>query len=67
MPNVHLEHFLKSLTDYQVKIINVEFVKPYEKHMVWESEDQTKHFLELFKCAKKEKGVVLDGFYVYKK
>ena len=49
----------------EVKV--VEFVKPYDKEMEWDTIENAKHFGDLYKQSIAVDELVLDGFYAYEK
>jgi hypothetical protein len=62
-----LENFIRELTILNLSPVEIEFVKPYDKALQWESPTDTKRFLSLFREAKKSTNAIFDEFYAFKK
>ena len=60
---------LTKITDQLNKIsmepIEIEFLKPYEKNLEWETIEQTKHYLDLYKQSNKTNDIIFDIFHAY--
>jgi hypothetical protein len=62
-----LDMIIISLKKNKLQPIEIEYIKPYEKNIQWESKKQTKHYLELYKEAKRTDEVIFDDLYAYEK
>jgi hypothetical protein len=60
-----LDQILNSLKDEKLIPFHINFVQPYEKEMEWETEEQTKHFFELYNDARGTSDVIFDTLYAY--
>ncbi len=60
-----LSIILKEFKKGNLEIIQVEFIKPYEEDIEWETPEQTLHFLHLFNKAKDCDALIYDDFYAY--
>ena len=60
-----LEKVLKALKEEKLVPLDIEFVSPYDEEMEWETEEQTKQFLEMYEDAKNTEDVIFDDFYAY--
>lgn len=56
-----------SFDDEKLDPIEIEFIKPYDEELEWETSSQTKYYLELFNKAKSSESLIFDDFYAYEK
>jgi hypothetical protein len=61
-----LESLIEKLSQLKLEPIDIEFVKPYEKEIEWETPKQTKHYLNLYKETNSTNEIVFDDFHAYK-
>jgi hypothetical protein len=61
-----LDKIIDKLKIMRLKPIEIEFLKPYEKELEWETEEQTKHYLNLYKQTIKTNDISFDNFHAYK-
>ena len=62
-----LENFLLELRVLDLSPIEIEFVKPYDKALEWETPEDTKRHLSLFRQAKKSTNAVFGEFYAFER
>ena len=62
-----LENFLGELTVLNLIPVEIEFVKPYDKAQEWETPEDTKRHLSLYRQAKKSTNAVFGEFYAYER
>jgi hypothetical protein len=62
-----LSKIICELNNGKLDPIEIEFIKPYEDDLEWETSDQTKHYLDLFEKAKNSDNLVFDDFHAYEK
>ena len=62
-----LDMIKRSLKKNKLQPIEIEFIKPYEKNIEWESKELTKNYLNLYKEAKRSSEVIFDNLYAYEK
>lgn len=55
----------KELTIIKLEPIEIEFIKPYEKELEWETPEQTEHYLSLYEESDSKNKTVFDTFYAY--
>lgn len=48
-----------------MKILEVEFVKPYEEDTSWDSEENKQHYASLYQESLNSQDVIFDTFYEY--
>ena len=58
-----LTKVLKALDDEDLKPLDIEFIKPYHKETVWDSEERNERYKKLVEMAEKKK-YVFDQLYV---
>lgn len=57
---------LNKLAEIKLEPIEIEFVKPYEKEMEWETPELTKHYQKLYQQTKSTNEISFDNFHAYK-
>jgi len=62
-----LSKIIFELNNEKLNPIEIEFIKPYEEELEWETLDKTKHYMELYKKAESSEKLVFDDFYAYEK
>lgn len=62
-----LENFLGELRALNLNPVEIEFIKPYNKALEWETPADTKHFLSLFKAANKSTNAIFSEFIAFKR
>ncbi len=62
-----ISKFTDELSSLNLKAIDIEYIKPYEPKLNWQTKEKTHHYLELYRAAKKSKNVIFDTFYAYEK
>jgi len=62
-----LENFLGELRVLNLSPVEIEFVKPYDKALEWETPADTKLYLSLYREAKKSTNAIFDVFYAFER
>jgi len=62
-----LENLLNELKLQSLVPVEIEFMKPYDLEIEWETPEKTKHYQDLFDEAKKSTNVIFDKFYAFEK
>ncbi len=62
-----LESFLGELRELNLIPVEIEFVKPYDKALEWETPEDTKRYLSLFREAKKSANAIFGEFYAFER
>jgi hypothetical protein len=62
-----LEGFLVELRELNLSPVEIEFVKPYDKALEWETPADTKRYLSLFREAKKSTNAIFGEFYAFER
>ena len=62
-----LENFLRELRSLNLNPVEIEFIKPYDKALEWETIEDTKHYLNLFRQAQKSTNTVFSEFYAFER
>ncbi len=62
-----IERMIAELNKLDISPLEIEFVKPYEESLEWETPEDTSHFRSLYKDAKESADIVFDIFYAYEK
>ena len=62
-----LEKILDALKMLNLNPVDIEFIKPYDKTLGWETPENTKRYLSLFKEAGKSTTAIFDVFYAFEK
>lgn len=61
-----LNKITHKLNKIKLEPIEVEFLKPYEIEMAWDTSKQTNYYLNLYKEADDKDEIIFDKFYAYK-
>ena len=62
-----LEIFLRELSILNLNPVEIEFIKPFDKSLEWETPEDTKHHLSLFRQAKKSTNAIFGEFYAFER
>ena len=62
-----LKKFTEELNHQYIEIKEVEFISLYDIKTVWETEEQTRRFIQLYEEAETSNEVFFDTFYAYEK
>jgi hypothetical protein len=62
-----LKNILGELSVLKLSPVEIEFVKPYDKSLGWETPEDTKRYLSLFRLARKTTNVIFSEFYAFEK
>jgi hypothetical protein len=62
-----LEKILKDFKNEKIIPVDIEFIQPYNPKLVWENQDQTEYYQELYTSAKKSTKLIFDKFYAFEK
>ena len=60
-----LGDIILKLEKEKLKPIEIEFLKPYEEELEWETEGHTNHYLALYREVCRTKKIVFDDFQAY--
>ena len=60
-----LKKFTEELKNQNMIVKEVEFISPYDIDMEWETNKQTKKFIQLYRKAESLNQVLFDEFYAY--
>lgn len=60
-----LSKIIVELKEEKLDPVEIEFVKPYEADLEWETLEQTMYYLELFEKAKSSEYLIFDDFHAY--
>ncbi len=61
-----LSKIIHQLNEIKLEPIEIEFLKPYERELEWDTDEQTNHYLNLYKITSETSDVIFDCFHAYK-